>query len=104
MSELGKIMEIERDLQKEGIAPRGSLHLHNVMAKFTLEQDLGLRDSVKIDYGIDNQTRDRLIVHTRQDASLAVYTANAAEKLGIKNRRLLIIVLLLQCLLIWRTW
>ena len=106
MSELGQRIAEERAAQKDGIAPRGSIYLHDVRAKFTLDQDLGhVKGHVNFDdFDLDDQTRDRLLVHARHDASLAVNTAYAAEKLGITNRRLLLAVLLLQCLLVWRTW
>ena len=102
MSNLTQILDIERDLQKQGLAPRGSLHLHNVRAEFTLKQDI--ENDTGLSYNLDSDIRDRLLAHTRQDVSLAVYTAHAAERLGLVNRRLLILIVALQCLLIWQLW
>ena len=104
MPNLHERLNLERRLQKDGIAPRGTLHLHNVRARFTLDQDLGNEPGPLSVYDLDTETRDRLIVHTRQDVSLAVYSAYAAERLGIQNRRLLIVILLVQCVIAWRIW
>lgn len=102
MKNLNESLKIERELQKDGIAPKGTLHLHNVRARYTLEQDLETDSGYT--YDLNSDVRDRLLVHARQDASLSVYAAHASEKLGISNRRLLLLIILLQCLLIWRVW
>ena len=104
MPSLSELLRIERGLQKDGIAPRGTLHLHNVRTRFTLDQDLGNEPSPLMSYDLDEDTRDRLIVHARQDSSLAVYAAHASERLGIINRRLLIVILLVQCVIAWHIW
>ena len=104
MASLRESLEIERQLQKDGLAPRGTLHLHNVRARFNLDQDLGLEPGHLHTYDLDDETRDRLIAHTRQDASLAVYAAHAAERLGIVNRRMMFVVIAMLCAVFWRIW
>lgn len=69
-------MRIKRGLQKEGLAPRGKLHLLNEAARYNLDQDLGNETGSNYEYDLDDAMRDRLLAHTRQDASLAVMLAN----------------------------
>lgn len=104
MVSLRESLDIERQVQKDGLAPRGTLRLHNVRALFNLDQDLGPEPGHLHTYDLDDETRDRLIAHTRQDASLAVYTAHASERLGIANRWMTFVVIAMLCAVHWRIW
>ncbi len=97
-------MRIERGLQKEGLAPRGSLHLFNEAARHNLDQDLGNEEGSNYSYDIDQETRDRLIAHARQDASLAAMLANEALKESRYTKAHVRIAIVLLAILIWRLW
>ena len=83
-----------REDQKSGMAPRGRIYLHNITAYRTLNQDLGLEQSKPVStYDLDDETRDRLIAHARQDASLAVIVAASCEKEILRVRSLVIFMI-----------
>jgi len=104
MSKLRDTLRIERGLQKEGLAPRGKLHLFNETARYTLDQDLGHEAGSAQEYDLDEITRDRLIAHTRQDAALAVFLANEATTNSRAAKILGWIIVFLLGLLLWRIW
>lgn len=94
-----------KDNQRDGLAPRSRVYLHNVIAEYTLRQDLG-EEKVATPfraYELNDETRDRLIAHTRQDASLAVIVAAEVEKRLVRIERILIVIFLLLVWLAWRS-
>ncbi|ARQ08618.1 hypothetical protein NXC12_CH00527 [Rhizobium etli] len=51
------------------------------MARFVLKEDLcELKNEWPTTYDLDEDTRDRLIAHARQDAALAYYSSNNTKK------------------------
>ncbi|MBY3262223.1 hypothetical protein HFO15_11240 [Rhizobium laguerreae] len=60
------------------------------MARFVLKEDLcELKNEWPTIYGLDEDTRDRLIAHARQDAALAYYSSNNTKK-EVKRLRFLV--------------
>ncbi|MBX4952114.1 MULTISPECIES: hypothetical protein [Rhizobium] len=60
------------------------------MARFVLKEDLcELKNDWPTSYGLDEDTRDRLIAHARQDAALAYYSSSNAKK-EVKRLRFLV--------------
>ncbi|MBL3568248.1 hypothetical protein [Rhodovulum visakhapatnamense] len=86
--------QFEREMQSEGSAPKSRAHLHNVVAKYSLDQDLGLEEGSSVDYGLDDTTRDRLVAHARQDAALASVVAAENEKRLVRIERILVLTLI----------
>jgi hypothetical protein len=52
--------------------PRNASFLNSIIAKNVLHEDLGRFDSFLQRYNLDEDTRDRLIAHARQDAAHAL--------------------------------
>ena len=75
-------------------------------AKNVLHEDLGYFKSETQSYNLDDKTRDKLIVHTRQDVANAVYAATTAGKkvkaLQASVGFLTLLVLVLLCLQVWQ--
>ena len=79
---------------------------NNVVAQNILEGDLGyFRDAGIAQYDLDEEARDRLIAHARQDAALAVLNSASllAEVARMRRRQRITMVLLLVVvgLLVW---
>jgi hypothetical protein len=104
MSSLRDIMTSARDDQRAGLLPEIRLQLHNVAARFTLGQDLGREPGYRSVCGLDDETGDRLIARTRQDAALAVYPANDASRQSQWAERWASVATVLVALLLWRIW
>lgn len=96
-------LEEEKEMQKTGIVRRNRTRIHNVIADYTLRQDLGFEETNRPlpNYDLDEDTRDRLIAHARQDACLAVVIASANEKRLISLKRLVLLGIALQVFLAW---
>lgn len=74
--------------------------LNSIVAKNVLHEDLGRFDSFLPRYNLDEDTRDRLIVHARQDAAHAVInTAALLDQLGTLWRTLRLILSLVLVLI-----
>jgi hypothetical protein len=59
------------------------------IARNVLHEDLGYFDTSLQTYNLDEATRDRLLVHARQDAAHAVIAAGSLAKEVRKLRRML---------------
>ena len=65
------------------------LQENNATAQNILHEDLGMFGQHGLaQYKIDSETRDRLIAHTRQDASLAAINASTAMDLAADALRI----------------
>lgn len=99
-------IQCAKDNQRDGLAPRSRIYLHNVIAEYTLRQELGeekVATPFRV-YELNDETRDRLIAHTRQDASLAVIITSEVEKRLVRIERILIFIFLLLVWLAWKTF
>ncbi|WP_039018971.1 hypothetical protein [Halocynthiibacter namhaensis] len=103
MSELKEIIKIEAQHQKDGSAPKGKLNLLNEAAPYTMEQDIDPEATIPV-YDLNDDQRDRLLAHARQDASLAVYVSHEAMKTAKALRHLIWFLLLICLIILWRIW
>ncbi|WP_108462257.1 hypothetical protein [Devosia naphthalenivorans] len=76
----------------------GQPEIDAATARNVLHEDLGYFRSKSADYSLDQDTRDKLLAHARQDAAHAVYAASTAAR-GVRQLRLIILGLLLPILL-----
>jgi hypothetical protein len=75
--------------------------LNSIVAKNVLHDDLGRFDTFPKWYQLDNDTRDRLIAHTRQDAVHALLnTVTLLEQIRTLQRGLRIVLVLVFALLL----
>jgi len=77
-------------------------------ARNVLHEDLGRFGDPNQHYSLDDDTRDRLIAHARQDASHAVLNSDKAMNLAAKSLRatrlLMLIVLACTAVILWAIW
>ncbi|QSY94827.1 hypothetical protein J2J97_02460 [Rhizobium bangladeshense] len=72
-------LELETIRSVEGRVSQDTIEA--TMARFVLKEDLcELKNDWLTNYGLDEDTRDRLIAHARQDAALAYYSSNNTKK------------------------
>jgi hypothetical protein len=82
---------------------------NSIVARNVLQEDLGLYEDHQPDYHLDQETRDRLIAHTRQDAAHALVNTirlmQAVSKLErqFMNVRIGIIVIC-TAFVLWILW
>lgn len=97
-------IQCAKDLQRDGLAPKSRTYLQNVIAEYTLRQELG-EEKVSVPfrvYDLSDETRDRLIAHTRQDVSLAAIIASQIERRLVRVERILIALFLLLSWVAWK--
>jgi hypothetical protein len=70
------------------------------IARNVLHEDLGYFDAPLQTYNLDDATRDRLLVHARQDAAHAVITVGSLAKEMRKLRRMLTLSLGISVMLV----
>jgi hypothetical protein len=77
-----------KDIRAErGLLPRQQ-EIWQARSRNVLDDDLGIfDDSGEADYCLEDATRDRLIVHTRQDVAMAYFALIDAER-EAKNARI----------------
>jgi hypothetical protein len=79
--------------------PKDANFLNSIVARNILHEDLGRFDTRLRRYGLDDDTRDRLIAHARQDAAHAlVNTATLLEQVKALRRGLWIMLALVFAL------
>jgi hypothetical protein len=86
--------------------PKDASFLNSVIARNVLDEDLGRFDSTLHMYRLDDDTRDRLIVHARQDAAHAVInTATLLQEVKSLRRgvriMLVLMIIIASCSAIW---
>lgn len=97
-SDLKDHIEMLKEIGRRGAAWRGY-----AVAEYTVKQELNCNDSsIILEYGLDDATRDRLIVHGRQDAAHAL--CNTVFCLGAITwlRGLVLVTIALQVVILLR--
>ncbi|MGN6471972.1 MAG: hypothetical protein ACTHLC_20560 [Rhizobiaceae bacterium] len=80
-------------------------HIDGEVARITLHDELGHYGENPNVYDLDDQTRDRLIVHARQDAAHALTTAlSTADKINKIANRLSALILGCTLLILLAIW
>jgi hypothetical protein len=81
-------LKLQLSLAKDTASSRDWEALANsVVARNTLQEDLGRYSSGGHHYNLDQDTRDRLLVHARQDAAHALLNTISMMKEMQKSRR-----------------
>lgn len=66
------------------------------IARNVLHEDLGYYDSQQFVYSLDEDTRDRLIAHARQDAAHAVISIASVQRELAAAKRLIVVLLIIN--------
>ena len=90
----------------DDFAPKNKSLRNNVLARNILHEELGyFKDSRNISYDLDDEIRDRLIAHARQDIALAVINSDVIMKeIGRIRRDQRITFILLAVLIVTVIW
>jgi len=76
-----------------------------VRARNILDDDLGrFDDSGKVDYDLDQPTRDRLLAHSRQDVAMIYYALVKAEREARTARVLSWVGLIVSLIVLYKVW
>jgi hypothetical protein len=76
-----------------------------VRARNVLDDDLGrFDDSEKVDYDLDQPTRDRLLAHSRQDVAMVYYALVKAEQEARTARVWSWVGLVVSLIVLYKVW
>lgn len=76
-----------------------------VRARNVLDDDLGrFDDSGKVDYDLDQPTRDRLLAHSRQDVAMVYFALVKAEQEARTARMWSWVGLLVSLIVLYKVW
>lgn len=76
-----------------------------VRARNILDDDLGrFDDSGKVDYDLDQPTRDRLLAHSRQDVAMIYHALVKAEREARTARVLSWVGLIVSLIVLYKVW